>query len=114
MGFGEDLNKEVAVLSPGDWVEFEATMLQHGHRGDPEIMMLWHVSIAPKPSPLSSSASGGFASQETKSPHLKPGSSIIQPLDHSKNESLVDEATLHNSLTAAEGNVALSKNKSTI
>merc|ERR1719433_2317567 len=41
--FSENLNAEVAELNPGDWVEFEATMMVHGHRGDPEVMMLWHV-----------------------------------------------------------------------
>jgi len=60
--FPEDRNKEVAVLNPGDWIEFEATMLQHGHRGDPEIMMLWHVNVAPKPSPLSSAPLDGIQS----------------------------------------------------
>ncbi|CAE8602564.1 unnamed protein product [Polarella glacialis] len=34
--FGENLNKEVAELNPGDWVEFEATMTLQGYRGDPE------------------------------------------------------------------------------
>uniref|UniRef100_A0A7S2PQ32 LITAF domain-containing protein n=1 Tax=Zooxanthella nutricula TaxID=1333877 RepID=A0A7S2PQ32_9DINO len=54
--FGEDRNKEVASLSQGDWIEFEATMSAHGYRGDPEVMTLWHVAKAERPSPLSSSA----------------------------------------------------------
>jgi len=54
--FGEQLNKEVSALNPGDWVEFEATMSAHGYRGDPEVMTLWHVKSVPRPSPLSSSA----------------------------------------------------------
>ena len=28
---------QVAELNPGDWVEFEASMTAHGHRGDPEV-----------------------------------------------------------------------------
>eukprot|EP00928_Gymnodinium_smaydae_P017966 TRINITY_DN16849_c0_g1_i1.p1 TRINITY_DN16849_c0_g1~~TRINITY_DN16849_c0_g1_i1.p1 ORF type:complete len:398 (+),score=82.71 TRINITY_DN16849_c0_g1_i1:183-1376(+) len=60
--FGENLNAEVAELNPGDWVQFEATMAAHGHRGDPEVMMLWHIKVVPKPSPLSSSAALGDAS----------------------------------------------------
>merc|ERR1719277_659669 len=54
--FGEERNKEVAALNPGDWVEFEATMSAHGYRGDPEVMVLWHIAPIPRPSPLSSSA----------------------------------------------------------
>lgn len=53
--FGEERNREVSTLSPGDWIKFEATMTSHGHRGDPEVMMMWHVALAPKPDPLSSS-----------------------------------------------------------
>jgi len=56
--FGEDLNVEVAELNPGDWVEFEGTMTAHGHRGDPEVMILWHIKTIPKPSPLSSTPGG--------------------------------------------------------
>jgi len=54
--FGEERNKEVSSLNPGDWIEFEATMSAHGYRGDPEVMILWHIASAPRPSPLSSSA----------------------------------------------------------
>jgi len=54
--FGEDRNSEVGELNPGDWVEFEATMSGHGHRGDPEVMMLWKIGVVTRPSPLSSSA----------------------------------------------------------
>jgi hypothetical protein len=55
--FGEDRNREVGELMPGDWVEFEATMTAHGYRGDPEIMSLWHIKkIDKRPDPLSSSA----------------------------------------------------------
>merc|ERR1711994_968446 len=54
--FGDERNAEVAVLKPDDWIEFEATMSAHGHRGDPEVMTLWHVAAMPRPSPLSSSA----------------------------------------------------------
>lgn len=53
--FDEALDMEVAVLNPGDWVEFEATMTAHGHRGDPEVMTLWHIGQSPRPEPLSSS-----------------------------------------------------------
>eukprot|EP00927_Polykrikos_kofoidii_P001026 TRINITY_DN10372_c0_g1_i2.p1 TRINITY_DN10372_c0_g1~~TRINITY_DN10372_c0_g1_i2.p1 ORF type:complete len:421 (+),score=67.85 TRINITY_DN10372_c0_g1_i2:157-1419(+) len=63
--FGEDLNPEVAELNPGDWVEFEATMTAHGHRGDPEVMALWHIRKKEKPSPLSSTP-GGKHQQELK------------------------------------------------
>jgi len=52
--FGEDRNKEVSDLVVGDWIEFEATMTSHGSRGDPEVMMMWHVGVAQKPHPLSS------------------------------------------------------------
>jgi len=55
--FGEERNREVSELNVGDWVSFEATMTSHGHRGDPEVMMMWHVAVAPKPSPLMSSPS---------------------------------------------------------
>lgn len=54
--FGEERNREVADLAPSDWVEFEATMAGHGHRGDPEVMMLWHIKKVPEPHPKSSSA----------------------------------------------------------
>mmetsp|Transcript_14796 Transcript_14796/g.30080 ORF Transcript_14796/g.30080 Transcript_14796/m.30080 type:complete len:230 (+) Transcript_14796:196-885(+) len=47
--FGEDRNMEVAVLNPGDWVEFEATMTAHGYRGDPEVMTLWKIDQVAKP-----------------------------------------------------------------
>merc|ERR1712187_153881 len=53
--FGEERNNEVAALSQGDWVEFEATMTAHGYRGDPEVMTLWHIANTTRPSPLSSS-----------------------------------------------------------
>lgn len=55
--FGEDRNREVSELAVGDWIEFEATMTSHGHRGDPEVMMMWHVALAPRPAPLSSTPS---------------------------------------------------------
>jgi hypothetical protein len=55
--FGEDRFREVADLAVGDWINFEATMSSHGHRGDPEVMMLWHVAVGTRPSPLSSSPS---------------------------------------------------------
>jgi len=54
--FTQERNAEVAAINPGDWVEFEATMTGHGHRGDPEVMMLWHVATAPKPHPVISIA----------------------------------------------------------
>lgn len=47
--FGEERNEEVAELNPGDWVEFEATMVSHGHRGDPEVMVLWHIKTVDRP-----------------------------------------------------------------
>eukprot|EP00435_Cladocopium_sp_Y103_P061882 s945_g23.t1 len=53
--FSDSLNKEISELSPGDWVEFEATMTLHGYRGDPELMTLWHIQKVDRPSPLSSS-----------------------------------------------------------
>jgi hypothetical protein len=52
--FGEERNAEVAELNPGDWIEFEATMTAHGHRGDPEVLTLWHIETKKKPEPLSS------------------------------------------------------------
>jgi len=55
--FGEDRNREVSELKVGDWISFEGTMTSHGHRGDPEVMMMWHVAVAPKPNPLSSTPS---------------------------------------------------------
>lgn len=57
--FGEEQNREVAELSPGDWVEFEATMTAHGFRGDPELMILWHVAKAQRPDPPLSSPGAG-------------------------------------------------------
>jgi len=54
--FDEDRYEEVATLEPGSWVEFEAKMLSRGHRGDPEVMMLYYVGLAARPSPLDSSA----------------------------------------------------------
>lgn len=54
--FSDDKNSEVAPLNKGDWIEFEATMTAHGHRGDPEVMMLWDVKKATKPDIPSSSA----------------------------------------------------------
>lgn len=54
--FGVERNKEVANLSPGDWVEFEATMSAHGFRGDPEVMVLWHIEKLTRPDPPWSSA----------------------------------------------------------
>merc|ERR1719316_212965 len=47
--FGEEHNHEVANMSPGDWIEFEATMAAHGRRGDPEVMMLWSAKAAKRP-----------------------------------------------------------------
>jgi len=41
--FSDDKNAEVSPLNKGDIVEFEATMTAHGHRGDPEVMALWHI-----------------------------------------------------------------------
>lgn len=67
--FGEDLNKEVAVLNPGDWVEFEATMSAHGFRGDPEVMVMFHIKTVPAPSPLSSSAGAGRHIEDTEAGH---------------------------------------------
>lgn len=42
--FDDERYKEVSILNIGDWVDFEATMLAHGHRGDPEVMALWHIA----------------------------------------------------------------------
>eukprot|EP00427_Karlodinium_veneficum_P038430 CAMPEP_0169282366 /NCGR_PEP_ID=MMETSP1016-20121227/56850_1 /TAXON_ID=342587 /ORGANISM="Karlodinium micrum, Strain CCMP2283" /LENGTH=154 /DNA_ID=CAMNT_0009371249 /DNA_START=418 /DNA_END=879 /DNA_ORIENTATION=- len=53
--FSDDKNSEVAPLNKGDWIEFEATMTAHGHRGDPEVMMLWDVKQSTRPDPVSSS-----------------------------------------------------------
>jgi hypothetical protein len=47
--FGEERNEEVAELNPGDYAEFEATMVSHGHRGDPEVMVLWHIKTIDRP-----------------------------------------------------------------
>lgn len=62
--FSEDRNAEVGTLEPGEWVEFEATMAAHGYRGDPEVMMLWHISGAQRPSPLASSPGGSARARE--------------------------------------------------
>lgn len=75
--FGEDLNNEVALLNPNDWLEFEATMTAHGHRGDPEVMMLWHVRVIPRPSPLSSSA-GHMDQHENQATKQVPVPVILQ------------------------------------
>merc|ERR1712194_438382 len=50
--FGEDRYREVAALTPGDWVNFEATMQAHGYRGDPEVMTMWHIAAVKRPSLL--------------------------------------------------------------
>ncbi|CAK8999614.1 unnamed protein product [Durusdinium trenchii] len=65
--FSDSLNKEIAELSPGDWVEFEATMTLHGYRGDPELMTLWHIQKVERPVPLSSSAGHSHKSLEDPS-----------------------------------------------
>jgi len=62
--FGEDRNPEVGTLEPGDWVEFEATMIAHGFRGDPEVMSLWHIGTIPRPSLLGSSTGGSGSSND--------------------------------------------------
>jgi len=64
--FSENLNKEISELSPGDWVQFEATMTLHGYRGDPELMTLWHIQKVERPSPLSSSGHSQQAVEEPK------------------------------------------------
>ncbi|OLQ04532.1 hypothetical protein AK812_SmicGene12388 [Symbiodinium microadriaticum] len=69
--FSESLNKEIAELTPGDWVEFEATMTLHGYRGDPELMTLWHIKRVEPPTPLSSSA--GRGAPPPGRPELKMG-----------------------------------------
>jgi len=61
--FGEERNPEVGTLEPGDWVEFEATMIAHGFRGDPEVMSLWHIRTIPRPSLLGSSTDGSGSSK---------------------------------------------------
>jgi len=109
--FAEDRNKEVAVLNPGDWIEFEATMLQHGHRGDPEVMMLWHVAIAPKPSPLSSSAVSGLASQENPGKHAAVEPLITQPTSSNTTNSTADKVA---SIADTAQAHALSNNKSSL
>merc|ERR1740121_1005277 len=81
--FGEDHNKEVSDLSPGDWVEFEATMSAHGYRGDPEVMILWHIAKAPRPSPLSSSAGalgGHHDEHEHDAHHGANGTAAAKPI----------------------------------
>eukprot|EP00429_Kryptoperidinium_foliaceum_P064181 CAMPEP_0176062950 /NCGR_PEP_ID=MMETSP0120_2-20121206/31394_1 /TAXON_ID=160619 /ORGANISM="Kryptoperidinium foliaceum, Strain CCMP 1326" /LENGTH=357 /DNA_ID=CAMNT_0017396521 /DNA_START=87 /DNA_END=1157 /DNA_ORIENTATION=+ len=66
--FGDERNREIASLSPGDWVEFEATMSAHGFRGDPEVMILWHIKKLPRPDPPSSSAGA-----QSHHPHADDG-----------------------------------------
>lgn len=56
--FGEERNPEVGTLEPGDWVEFEATMIAHGFRGDPEVMSLWHIGTIPRPKLMGGSLGG--------------------------------------------------------
>jgi len=71
--FSDDLNREVGVLNTGDWVEFEATMSAHGYRGDPEVMVLWHIAQKPRPNPPLSSA-GVLHDEEHKDMAVKTGS----------------------------------------
>merc|ERR1719277_369850 len=75
--FGEDRNAEVAELNQGDWVEFEATMTAHGHRGNPEVLMLWHVKVVPKPVPLSSTPGRGAKDSHVDQEAAKKPSPVI-------------------------------------
>lgn len=88
--FGEERNKEVAVLNPGDWVEFEATMSAHGYRGDPEVMVLWRIAPAPRPSPVSSSAR--VAGQHRLAEHDGNASAIAAPVNSTHVTMLQDAA----------------------
>mmetsp|Transcript_86416 Transcript_86416/g.241763 ORF Transcript_86416/g.241763 Transcript_86416/m.241763 type:complete len:368 (-) Transcript_86416:36-1139(-) len=77
--FGEERNAEVALLNPGDWIEFEATMVAHGHRGDPEVMMLWSVRPVPKPSPLLSSGSVDRHASERRGEGNSTSPAVLAP-----------------------------------
>lgn len=74
--FSDSLNKEISELSPGDWVEFEATMTLHGYRGDPELMTLWHIQKVDRPSPLSSS---GHSQRAVEEPEQKMQKDAKEP-----------------------------------
>lgn len=50
--FSEARWQEVAKLVRGDWVRFEATFMNHGQRGQPEIFLLWHIEKVPRPHEL--------------------------------------------------------------
>ena len=41
--FDSSLNSEVAVLKPGNKVQFNATLFGLGRRGSPHVMNLWSV-----------------------------------------------------------------------
>jgi len=78
--FSDDKNPEVAPLNKGDWIEFDATMTAHGHRGDPEVMSLWHIKQVPKPSVLSSSAAQSDQLPVREAPAPPPP--VREPLSH--------------------------------
>eukprot|EP00933_Yihiella_yeosuensis_P065734 TRINITY_DN69700_c0_g1_i1.p1 TRINITY_DN69700_c0_g1~~TRINITY_DN69700_c0_g1_i1.p1 ORF type:complete len:402 (-),score=70.70 TRINITY_DN69700_c0_g1_i1:55-1260(-) len=97
--FGDSLNKEVADLNPGDWVEFEATLSVHGYRGDPELMTLWHVKTLEKPDPLSSSG-GNRLAEGSKPADDRPKPVEAEP-EKSKREEPTDVAEKNENAEAA-------------
>jgi len=117
--FGEDRNSEVADLFPGDWVEFEATMTARGHRGDPEVMLLWHVKKVPKPMPPSSSAgrksgNGTASSQRGKDKGLTSQTATTPPRVSETKSSGQKEQAQSDTLAAAEIVAAVNSTNSTL
>merc|ERR1719473_1312904 len=74
--FGEERNEEVAELNPGDWVEFEASMVAHGHRGDPEVMVLWHIKTVKSAEAVEAAAP---SEAPTEAPSEAPRESPTEP-----------------------------------
>jgi hypothetical protein len=98
--FGDSLNKEIAELNPGDWVEFEATMTLHGYRGDPELMTLWHVKSIPRPEPLLSSAgsSKSHLQQDQKDASMTPVAVEALRMAHNAVEQMLEDVEANHRL----------------
>eukprot|EP00929_Paragymnodinium_shiwhaense_P081044 TRINITY_DN42324_c0_g1_i2.p1 TRINITY_DN42324_c0_g1~~TRINITY_DN42324_c0_g1_i2.p1 ORF type:complete len:140 (+),score=32.25 TRINITY_DN42324_c0_g1_i2:199-618(+) len=45
IAFGEEQTADVAALQPGDWVKFDATMLEHRRREEADIMLLRSIAV---------------------------------------------------------------------
>lgn len=88
--FGEERNTEVAELNPNDWVEFEATMTAHGHRGDPEVMMLWKIHKLPRPAQLSSSAGALSKHRDEEGHHNDTRRHRSEGFDNAESESIAE------------------------